>query len=60
MSESPYDQMLARCREIALYGSAGSVLGWDQETNLPKKGLAYRAEQLAFLRGKSHRLFTAA
>ena len=34
------------------------MLGWDQETGIPKKGLNYRAEQCAFLGGKAHRLFT--
>ena len=58
MAESPYERISERCREIALYSSAASTLGWDQETYLPKNGLAYRAEQLAFLGGKAHRLFT--
>ena len=58
MAESQYQKIVTRCREIALYKSASGVLGWDQETYMPKKGLAYRAEQLAFLGGKSHRLFT--
>ncbi len=59
MSHPSYEKLVERCREIALYQSTASLLGWDQETCLPKAGQAYRAEQCAFFGGKMHRLFTA-
>lgn len=54
-----YENLTARSREIALLTTTGSVLGWDQETNMPPKGITYRAEQLSYLAGQSHRLLTA-
>jgi len=61
MSETfaPYQKLLARMREVALVGSTGSMLSWDQETYMPPKAIDYRAEQLAFLSGWAHRQFTA-
>lgn len=54
-----YDKLLERSREISLLNSAASTLSWDQETCLPAKGVAYRSEQLAYIAGKAHELFTA-
>src|SRR5258705_1625328 len=63
MSQSPalaaYEKLLARAKEIALVDGATSLLNWDEETYMPRKGLSFRAEQLAFLSGWSHRQFTA-
>lgn len=55
----PYGKLLERTKEIALAGSAASLLSWDQETYMPQKALAHRAEQLAFLGGWTHRMFTS-
>jgi carboxypeptidase Taq len=54
-----YRKLLKRAREIALLTSAGEALAWDQETGMPPQALDYRAEQMAYLSGKAHRLFTA-
>jgi len=54
-----YKKLLKRAREIALLGSANSALAWDQETYMPPRALAYRAEQMAYLSGEAHRLFIA-
>lgn len=54
-----YQKLLKRLREVTLLNSASSALEWDQNTYMPPKALAYRAEQLAYLGGRSHRLFTA-
>jgi carboxypeptidase Taq len=56
---APYRDLLRRAREIALVTSSASVLGWDQETYLPAQSVPYRAEQLSFLGGWAHRMFTA-
>jgi carboxypeptidase Taq len=54
-----YRKLVKRAREISLLDSAGSALSWDEETYMPAKALNHRAEQLAWLSGHSHRLFTA-
>jgi carboxypeptidase Taq len=40
--------------EIRDLGSVVALLSWDQETYMPPKGLAARAEQLATLQGLQH------
>jgi carboxypeptidase Taq len=55
----PYDNLLKRSREIALVESAAGLLNWDEETYMPRKALPFRAEQLAYFSGWSHRQFTA-
>ena len=52
-----YRQLFQRLREISFVGGAGALLSWDEETYLPEKGQAYRAEQKAFLSGWSHERF---
>jgi len=55
-----YESLLKRSREIAVYNSAASLLSWDQETYMPPKAGAYRAEQLSQLAGLTHHLGTSA
>jgi carboxypeptidase Taq len=57
---APYQQLLQRAREIALLDGAAALLSWDEETGMPRKGLVFRSEQLAFVSGWTHRQFTAA
>ena len=40
--------------ETSLLSSTASTLGWDQEVNLPPKGLEFRAKQLSYFSGKIH------
>lgn len=47
---SSFARVLERSREIQALGSASALLGWDQETFMPKKGGEGRAETLASLR----------
>jgi carboxypeptidase Taq len=56
---NPYESLQERSREVAGYQSMASLLGWDQETYMPPKAGAYRAEQQGQLAGLSHRLATA-
>ena len=56
---APYQNLLARAREIALIDGASSLLGWDEETCMPPAALDFRAAQQAHLSGWTHRLFTA-
>src|SRR5476651_619231 len=55
-----YESLQQRSREIAGYNSAASLLAWDQETYMPPKAGAYRAEQLSQMAGLAHRLGTSA
>lgn len=54
-----YRKLQKRAREIALLASTSDALSWDEETYMPTKALAHRAEQMALLGGMAHRLFTA-
>ena len=41
-------------RERTLFSHIGSLLGWDQETFIPERGIEERAEQLALIEGLAH------
>jgi len=56
---TPYRKLLKRVREISYLGSSAAALTWDVETYMPPKGLAFRAEQLAYLGSEAHRMFTS-
>ena len=53
-----YEKLRARGKDLALLGATSGLLSWDQETILPPKGHAFRAEQSSLLAGISHRLAT--
>src|SRR5271167_2806343 len=54
-----YESLQQRSREIANYTSTANILLWDQETYMPPKAGAYRAEQLSQLAGLTHQLGTS-
>jgi carboxypeptidase Taq len=54
-----YQSLIAELRDISLLGSVGSVLGWDERTQLPAKGTDLRARQLSMLAGMVHGRFTS-
>ena len=56
---APYRKLLKRTRAISFLTSSASALTWDVETYMPPKALAFRAEQLAYLGGEAHRMFTS-
>ena len=45
--------------KIADINYASGVLNWDQETYIPKKGVGYRAQQLATLSALAHEMSTS-
>jgi len=49
-----YSELVTLLREHALLASCSSLLGWDEQTNLPAGGAGHRAEQLALLAGMVH------
>ena len=52
--QSAYDELIRLSREEALLASCVDVLEWDEETCLPRAGVAHRSEQLAMLAGLLH------
>ena len=56
MGDQPeaYQELIEQLKGLALLRSCGSVLGWDEQTNLPPKGAEHRANQLALLAGLAH------
>ena len=53
-----YGRFLDHHRETSLLNSCAGLLGWDQETYMPKGGAEIRSRQLALLRGMAHRRST--
>jgi len=58
-AKQAYDALIAEVKQIALLGSCASVLGWDEQTYMPKGGVQHRSEQLALLAGMTHERFTS-
>ena len=54
-----YQQLVSQLQDVALLRSCGAVLGWDEQTYLPKQGGEHRANQLAALAGLSHERATS-
>jgi carboxypeptidase Taq len=55
-----YRLLTSELRELALFSSSASVLGWDQETMMPPRAGELRAEQFAALGGLVHQRHTRA
>ncbi|MSU88269.1 carboxypeptidase M32 [Rhodobacteraceae bacterium 2CG4] len=51
---APYDALIAHTRETVALMQADEMLGWDQETMMPPRGAAMRAEQAAALATAIH------
>ena len=49
-----YAALVAYSKELAVLQSCSSLLGWDQQTYMPKGGAAFRGEQLALLARLAH------
>jgi carboxypeptidase Taq len=56
--QAAYDELMRRCREQALLSSAAALLEWDEVTYLPKGGIVWRGEVLAYLSGLQHQQAT--
>lgn len=56
---TPYRELLAELREIAVLGSIGATLGWDQEVMMPPAAAGLRGDQAALLGGLVHDRRTA-
>lgn len=53
------EPLTTRLLEIQRIHSAAAVLSWDQETYMPARGGAARAEQIATLEGLAHQTFVS-
>jgi carboxypeptidase Taq len=53
-AQAAYDQLLQRTREASLLASCAELLGWDELTYLPRRGVEHRGNQLALLAGLQH------
>jgi carboxypeptidase Taq len=49
-----YAELLERAREESVLSSCAAVLGWDEDTYMPRGGAEHRAAQLALLAGLAH------
>ena len=58
-AKDAYRNLLAHAHELGLIANAINLLQWDEDTLLPTKGVAYRAEQLSYLVGLVHAKSTA-
>ena len=58
-AEQAYAALIGRVKECRLLGSCAEVLGWDEQTYMPPRGSAHRAEQMALLARMTHDLLTA-
>jgi carboxypeptidase Taq len=56
--QQAYTELVRRAREEALLDSCAALLGWDEETYMPRSGAEHRAGQLALLAGLSHQRAT--
>jgi carboxypeptidase Taq len=54
-----YDDLIQRVKEYNVLGSCKSLLDWDEQTYMPKKGSAHRAEQMGLLAKLGHAMLTA-
>lgn len=52
--EAAYAELLQRSREQSMFSSCAELLAWDEETYLPRAGVAHRSEQLALLTSELH------
>ena len=60
MTHSPAmtEQLLTLWGDVAALSAASAVLGWDQETQMPPKGLPARGRTMAALAGLVHAKLT--
>jgi carboxypeptidase Taq len=52
--DAAYAELIRRVREESLLESCADLLGWDEETYMPRRGAAHRGEQMALLVGMIH------
>ena len=56
--QQAYDELTQRSRELWNIGSIRGLVSWDQQVNMPPKGVGHRAEMLSYLAQEMHRKST--
>ncbi len=59
MQSDAYEQAIKIHEEIQLISSISSVLYWDTNTSLPRRGVSYRSKQAGYLSQQIHKLQTS-
>lgn len=54
MTATAYNNLCDELRALSVLASTASVLGWDEQVNMPSAGAEHRAGQLAALAGITH------
>ncbi len=57
-TSTEYDELIALVKQANLLASTAALLGWDQETMMPSKGVEHRSNQQAQLASIHHGLAT--
>src|SRR5215212_9157041 len=52
--QAAYDELVRRSREASLLASCSALLGWDEQTYMPRGGVEHRGNQMALLAGLHH------
>jgi carboxypeptidase Taq len=55
---TPYEELVARIKEVTLLGTTAGLLHWDQETYMPPGGVEHRAKQLSQIASLAHKWAT--
>jgi carboxypeptidase Taq len=55
LSETEWNKLGAYLKETQILGSIQNTLYWDQNTGMPKKGAAWRSEQLTYIAKVLHK-----
>jgi carboxypeptidase Taq len=58
-AERAYKQLLEHLRQVALLRSTATLVAWDQQTHMPRRGGELRAQQLAQIAGLFQRRFAS-
>jgi carboxypeptidase Taq len=53
-AQAAYEELVRRAREEWLLASCAELLAWDEETYMPRGGVAHRGNQMALLVGLQH------
>jgi len=56
--QQAYDELVQRSKELYIVQSINALTNWDQQVNMPPKGVAHRAEMLAYLAQLAHQKAT--
>jgi carboxypeptidase Taq len=52
--QAAYDELIRRSKEQSLLASCSSLLGWDEQTYMPRGGVENRSNQMGLLAGLHH------